>query len=169
RIEARGVKLNLQWQPLEEMIGAALGANKQLLHAHVVHVADMHDLPLVEFDAILMERVFGNLLENAAKYTPPGSTIAIDAQARGRDIEISVSDDGPGYSPGSEEAIFEKFTRGQKESPTSGVGLGLAVSKAIVEAHHGRMWAERPPSGGARFVFTLPLGTPPAVDLDAAE
>ena len=67
------------------------------------------------------------------------------------------------------EAIFEKFTHGQKESPTSGVGLGLAVSKAIVEAHHGRMWAERPPSGGARFVFTLPLGTPPAVDLDAAE
>ncbi len=169
RIESGAVKLNLQWQPLEEIIGAAIGANKQLLHAHVVRVADLQKLPLVEFDAMLLERVFSNLLENAAKYTPPGSVVSIDAQVRDRDIEISVSDNGPGFAAGSEEAIFEKFTRGEKESPTPGVGLGLAVSKAIVEAHHGRMWAERPASGGARFVFTLPRGEPPAVDLEAAE
>jgi two-component system sensor histidine kinase KdpD len=169
RIEAGAVKLNRQWQPLEEIIGAAIGANKQQLHAHVVRVADMRQLPLVEFDAMLLERVFSNLLENAAKYTPPGSTISIDAQVRDRDIEISVSDNGPGFPAGTEESIFEKFTRGEKESPTPGVGLGLAVSKAIVEAHRGRMWAERPAGGGARFVFTLPLGEPPPVDLAAAE
>jgi len=169
RIEAGGVKLNLQWQPLEEIIGAAIAANKSLLHAHVVRVGDMRQLPLVQFDAMLLERVFSNLLENAGKYTPPGSVISIDAQVRNSDIEVSVRDNGPGIPPGSEQAIFEKFTRGQKESPTPGVGLGLAVSKAIVEAHGGRMWAERLTAGGARFVFTLPLGNPPAVDLAAAE
>jgi len=118
---------------------------------------------------MLLERVFSNLLENAAKYTPPGSVITIDAQVRDHDIEIGVSDNGPGFAAGSEEAIFEKFTRGEKESPTPGVGLGLAVSKAIVEAHHGRIWAERPAGGGARFVFTLPRGEPPAVDFETAE
>jgi two-component system sensor histidine kinase KdpD len=169
RIEAGAVKLNLQWQPLEEIVGAAIAANKQVLHAHVVRVSDMQQLPLVAFDAMLLERVLSNLLENAAKYTPPGSVITIDAQVRDRDIEIGVSDNGPGFAAGSEEAIFEKFTRGEKESPTPGVGLGLAVSKAIVEAHHGRIWAERPAGGGARFVFTLPRGEPPVVDLETAE
>jgi two-component system sensor histidine kinase KdpD len=165
RIEAGGVKLNLQWQPLEEIIGAAIAANKSILQGHVVRVADLQGLPLVQFDAMLLERVFSNLLENAAKYTPPGSVVVIDAQVQDDRLEVSVSDNGPGIAPGSEEAIFEKFTRGVKESPTPGVGLGLAVAKAIVEAHRGRIWAERSPDGGARFVFTLPLGTPPAVDI----
>jgi two-component system sensor histidine kinase KdpD len=169
RIEAGGVKLNLQWQPLEEIIGAAIGANKQLLHAHIVRVSDLSRLPLVQFDAMLLERVFSNLLENAAKYTPPGSVISIDAQVKDGDIEVSVADNGPGIAPGSEETIFEKFTRGEKESPTPGVGLGLAVSKAIVETHRGRMWAEQVAGGGARFVFTLPRGEPPSLDLSALE
>jgi two-component system, OmpR family, sensor histidine kinase KdpD len=169
RIEAGGVKLNLQWQPLEEIVGAAIGANRQLLHAHVVRVGDLSRLPLVQFDAMLLERVLSNLLENAAKYTPPGSVISIDAQLKDGEIEVSVADNGPGIAPGSEETIFEKFTRGQKESPTPGVGLGLAVSKAIVEAHRGRMWAEPAAGGGARFVFTLPRSEPPSLDLSTLE
>jgi two-component system sensor histidine kinase KdpD len=169
RIEAGGIKLNFQWQPLEEIVGAAIAANKQLLRSHVVRVSDMHALPLVEFDAMLLERVFSNLLENAAKYTPPGTLISIDARLLDSDVEVSVSDNGPGFPRGSEEAIFEKFTRGEKESPTPGVGLGLAVSKAIIEAHRGKMWAERASDGGARFVFTLPRGNPPVIDLDGAE
>jgi two-component system sensor histidine kinase KdpD len=146
-----------------------IGANKQLLHAHVVRVGDLSRLPLVQFDAMLLERVFSNLLENAAKYTPPGSVISIDAQLKDGEIEVSVADNGPGIAPGSEETIFEKFTRGQKESPTPGVGLGLAVSKAIVEAHRGRMWAETAAGGGARFVFTLPRSEPPSLDLSTLE
>ena len=74
---------------------------------------------------------------------------------------MSVSDTGPGIPKGQEESIFEKFTRGSRESSTPGVGLGLAISRAIVEAHHGKISAENGPNGGARFTFTLPLGTPP--------
>jgi two-component system sensor histidine kinase KdpD len=169
RIEAGGVKLNLQWHPLEEIIGAAIAVNKSILQRHVVRVGDVHRLALVELDATLIERVLSNLLENAAKYTPPGSVISIDAVVAGDKVEVSVSDNGPGIPPGSEQAIFEKFTRGEKESPTPGVGLGLAVSKAIVEAHRGGIRAERSAAGGARLVFTLPLGEPPTVDLREAE
>ncbi|HQT25821.1 MAG TPA: ATP-binding protein, partial [Burkholderiales bacterium] len=71
---------------------------------------------------------------------------------------------GPGLVKGSEEAVFEKFTRGEKESATPGVGLGLAICKAVVEAHHGKIWAENLDAGGARFTFTLPLGNPPKID-----
>ncbi|MEO8630252.1 MAG: two-component system sensor histidine kinase KdpD [Betaproteobacteria bacterium] len=169
RIEAGSVRINKQWQTLEEIIGAAIEANKQTLHAHVIRVDDMHRLPLIEYDAMLLERVFSNLLENAVKYTPRGSTISIGAVVHDDAVEISVFDNGPGFAAGSEASIFDKFTRGATESATSGVGLGLAVSKAIVEAHGGRMWAERPDDGGARFVFTLPLGHPPNVDLTTEE
>jgi two-component system sensor histidine kinase KdpD len=105
--------------------------------------------------------VLVNLLENAAKYTPPGSRIGIGASIHGDEFRIVVTDDGPGLAPGSEETIFEKFTRGAVETTTPGVGLGLAISRAIVEAHRGRMWAERDASGGARFVISLPRGMPP--------
>ena len=85
---------------------------------------------------------------------------AVDGQAR-----LSVRDHGPGVPAGQEEAIFEKFTRGVAESATPGMGLGLTICRAIVEAHQGRIWVEQAAAGGAVFVFTLPLGTPPAVDL----
>ena len=120
--------------------------------------------------SVLIERVFANLLENAGKYTPAGSTIVIAARVAGPDLLVSVQDDGPGLPPGREEALFQKFTRGQSESATAGVGLGLAICRAIVEAHQGRLWAEpaQPTQAdaarrGARFCFTLPLRTPPAM------
>jgi two-component system sensor histidine kinase KdpD len=75
-----------------------------------------------------------------------------------------VEDNGPGLPLGEEEAIFRKFTRGQKESAIPGVGLGLAICKAIAEAHHGEIWAEPRDGVGARFVFTLPLGNPPSIE-----
>jgi two-component system, OmpR family, sensor histidine kinase KdpD len=74
-----------------------------------------------------------------------------------------VADDGPGIRAGLETAIFEKFTRGTRESSIAGVGLGLTIAKAIIEAHGGTMAAETPPGGGAALVFTLPLGTPPTL------
>jgi two-component system sensor histidine kinase KdpD len=80
-------------------------------------------------------------------------------------LEVSLADDGPGLPKGKEEALFEKFTRGGKESATPGVGLGLAISRAIVEAHHGTLVAESGRQKGARFIFTLPLGTPPQMPL----
>jgi two-component system sensor histidine kinase KdpD len=79
-------------------------------------------------------------------------------------MEIAVADDGPGLPSGLGERIFDKFTRGREESAVPGVGLGLAICRAIVEAHGGTIRAESPDAGGARFVFTLPLGTPPEIE-----
>lgn len=164
RLQAGEVKLNRQWQPLEEIVGAALGGASQLLSQHQLKIHLSPDLPLLEFDAVLMERVLFNILENAQKYTPAGSLIEISAEVKGEFIEIAIDDNGPGLPPNMEEEIFKKFTRGQKESTTPGVGLGLAICRAIIEAHRGRIWAEKSPLGGARFVFTLPLGIPPVTD-----
>jgi two-component system, OmpR family, sensor histidine kinase KdpD len=110
--------------------------------------------------------VLANLLENAVKYTPEGSEISIGAAATRESIEVWVADEGPGLPPGREELIFEKFERGRKESATPGVGLGLAICRAIVAAHGGAIRGETivPPRRGARFVFTLPRGEPPRID-----
>jgi two-component system, OmpR family, sensor histidine kinase KdpD len=166
RLQAGEVKLNRQWQPLEEVVGTTLALANPLLARHHVAIDLPTDLPLLEFDAVLMERVLFNILENARKYTPPGSDIRLSAAVRDDAVEIAVDDNGPGLPAGMEEKVFQKFTRGEKESATPGVGLGLAICRAIVEAHRGRIRAEKSPLGGARFVISLPLGTPPAVDED---
>jgi two-component system sensor histidine kinase KdpD len=169
RIQSGEVKLNLQWQPLEEVVGSALKSTQTTLANHHVEVGLDTRLPLIQFDAVLIERVLVNLLENAAKYTRAGSTVRLAAITSGKDLLVSVSDDGPGLPKGQEESIFEKFTRGARESATSGVGLGLAICRAIIEAHKGEIWAENQPAGGARFSFTLPLGTPPEMPQSVEE
>lgn len=169
RIESGEVKLRRRWQPVQEVVGSALRAAQAALAAHDVDVRVPADLPLVEFDATLIERVLYNLLENAAKYTPPGTRIAITAEVRAGDLLVSVRDQGPGIPKGQEEAIFEKFTRGARESATPGVGLGLAIGRAIVQAHGGTIRARNEPAGGACFEFTLPLGAPPEAPEELAE
>ena len=161
RIQSGEVKLNLQWQPFEEVVGSALRASRAQLIGHKVKTMLARDLPLVRFDSVLIERVLCNLVENASKYTPADSCIIISAAVQERFLRVEVSDDGPGLPHGKEEAIFEKFTRGERESAKPGVGLGLAICRAIVEAHGGTIHAERASIGGASFVFTLPLGAPP--------
>jgi two-component system sensor histidine kinase KdpD len=167
RIESGEVKLNLQWQPLEEVVGSALNATRGMLQRHVVEVHLPRDLPLVRIDALLIERVLVNLLENASKYTPPESTITLAAEVVADQLSVSVSDNGPGLPAGREEAVFQKFTRGERESATPGVGLGLSICRAIVESHQGKIVASHRPGGGARFTFTLPLGHPPAAAEEA--
>jgi two-component system sensor histidine kinase KdpD len=163
RIESGAVRLNLQWQSIEETVGSALRASRALLAGHRIATQLPAGLPLVRYDAVLVERVLGNLLENAAKYTPAGSTITLAGRIDDGKLEVTVADDGPGLPAGQEEAIFEKFTRGERESAKPGVGLGLAICRAIVEAHGGAISARRGDGGGAALVFTLPLGTPPAL------
>jgi len=163
RIQSGEVKFNLQWQALEEVVGSALRASAPQLRGHVLRTHLPAGLPLLRFDAVLIERVLCNLLENAAKYTPPGARIEIAAALRGACIDVMVCDDGPGLPQGREEAVFEKFTRGERESAKPGVGLGLAICRAIVDAHGGRIHAAPSPLGGAAFVMTLPLGSPPAM------
>ena len=131
-----------------------------------MHIDLPADLPLIEFDALLMERVFCNLLENAAKYTPVRSTITIAARQVGEWIEISVTDNGPGLPAGREELLFEKFARGQGESTILGVGLGLSIVRAIVEAHRGTVRAEHRATGGACITRRLPAGVPPVMPME---
>lgn len=166
RLQAGRIHLNRQWQPLEEVVGSAIRSLRPMLAEHRLKVDLPDDLPLVEVDSVLMQRVFCNLLENAVKYTPPGSGIWIGAFTSGSQMEIHVEDNGPGLPKGREEAIFRKFERGQQEGSTPGVGLGLAICRAIVEAHRGSILARPRPGGGACFVITLPLGNPPPVALD---
>ncbi|CAN5405994.1 DUF4118 domain-containing protein [soil metagenome] len=171
RLQSGVIRLKREWQLIEEVVGSALQSVGAVLAHHVVKTDLPATLPLVDIDAVLIERVLANLLENAAKYTPSGSTVTISAQVTNADLLVTVADDGPGLPAGREESLFEKFARGEKESAVSGVGLGLAICRAIVEAHGGRIWvepnAEAGASTGARFCFTLPLGTPPS--LPAAE
>ncbi|WP_353193210.1 sensor histidine kinase KdpD [Pandoraea pnomenusa] len=162
KLQAGGVQLNRQWQMLEEVVGTSLRACRRVLAGHEVTTRLPADLPLLRFDAVLLERLFSNLLENAAKYSPSGSHIEIAARVKGDEVEVSVSDDGPGLPAGMEGRIFEKFMRGEKESAKPGIGLGLAICRAIVEAHGGKIHATNVPEGhGARFTFTLPVETPP--------
>ena len=161
RIESGEVKLNLQWQHFAEVVGSALRSSRSLLIKHSVQTRLAQDLPLVRFDAMLIERVLCNLLENAAKYTPVGSCIVISAHVSDQTFVVSLSDNGPGLPAGREEAIFEKFVRGERASTAPGVGLGLAICRAIIEAHHGEIHGQTSPKGGATLVFTLPLDTPP--------
>jgi len=168
RFEIGAPQLNRQWQPLEEIVGAVLNRMQSGLEGRKVVVDLPEDLPLVLIDGVLIAQVLSNLLENALKYTPPGSPIEIEAWAAGDEITVSMLDRGPGIKPGDEERVFEKFHRGAPEGAVSGAGLGLTICRAIVEAHGGRIWAENRLVGGAMFCFTLPFGgTPPTVQHEA--
>lgn len=164
RLQAGAVVLNLQWQPLEEVVGGALAGLTSRLADHPVTVRLPQDLPLVEIDSLLIERVFVNLLENAVKYTPRGTPIEILAQSASGEMIVTVSDWGRGIPVGEEDRIFEKFHRVFREGNQGGAGLGLAICRSIVEAHGGRIWADNPPAGGAAFHFALPLTESPPIE-----
>jgi two-component system sensor histidine kinase KdpD len=144
-------------------VGAALRRCERVLAGRRRDVRVPPDLPLVEMDDVLIEQVLINLLDNAAKYTPPGSPISIVVSGDPHRITVEVADRGPGLPPGAEERIFEKFYR-TGTAPGRGAGLGLAIAKGIVNAHGGRIWAHNLPEGGAAFFFSLPVtGAPPPV------
>jgi two-component system, OmpR family, sensor histidine kinase KdpD len=172
RIESGSVKVNKQWQHIEEVIGTALSRLSRQLTAHPVKTSIAADMSLVPFDGILLEQVLMNLFDNAAKYSPPGSAIEVRAWIEPGKAIVQVADRGPGLAADEVEDIFGKFYRGRQATVTAsrGAGLGLAICQAIIQAHGGRIWAENRDAGGACFSFSLPLaGTPPAVLLDAPE
>ncbi|MBF0109129.1 MAG: DUF4118 domain-containing protein [Magnetococcales bacterium] len=163
RMRMGQVTLRWEWQTLEEIVGISMKQCSRLLEKHRLHFDLPDDLPLIEVDTGLMERVFNNLLENAARHTPSGSLVTIGAQVVAPFMEITIEDDGPGFPPGMENKLFEKFTRGRIEMPVTGFGLGLTIVRSIIEAHGGSVAAENRPEGGARFILRLPLGTPPVL------
>ena len=166
RLNAGEVKLRREWQPLEEVIGSSIKLLGKSLLEHPVRVHLAADLPLLEFDAVLIERVFCNLLENAAKYSGAGAPIEISARCLDAVVEVTVCDEGAGIPAGRATDIFGMFVRGARESAQPGVGLGLAICRAIVEAHGGTIAADNRPQRGACFVFTLPTGNPPVIEAE---
>lgn len=162
RLQAGNVALKLEWQPFEEVVGSGTRLLAHLLAGRPLSIRLPGDLPLVRFDAVLIERVVCNLLENAAKYSPAGSPIGLAARVQDGMLEVSVDNDGPGFPPDRIDEVFDPFVRGHDEAPIAGMGLGLAICKAIVQAHGGTIAAANRP-GGACVRFTLPLGTPPAM------
>lgn len=170
RVDSGALALHKEWMPLEEIVGVVLIRYADLLAQHPVESELPADLPLAPMDPVLIEQVLSNLLENAARHTEPGTRIVIRAWSQDDALCVAVEDNGRGLSPGEEESVFERFRRGDVAAPGSGIGLGLAICRGIVSAHGGRIWAERRPEGGARFVFALPLeGGLPADALVTAE
>lgn len=157
RLESGAIQPRLELCALDEIVGSVLHRLERRLSRHRVRVEIPDALPLLRIDARLIEQVLENLLDNAAKYTPPGTEIRISATAGRRQVEISVEDNGPGLPTADPQILFEKFQRGVPEGAVGGIGLGLAICRTIVTLHHGRVWAENRAPHGAAFRFTLPL------------
>lgn len=146
RFKSGKVRLKREWQPLEEVVGAALAARHRLLDGHCVQVDVPQDLPLVNIDAVLMERALCNLIENAAKFSPPAGTISVSARRADDGIAIEISDQGPGLDSAVAGAA----------APTGAHGLGLAIVRTIVEAHEGTVTLGNVSGGGAHVRISLP-------------
>lgn len=165
RIEAGELRLRRRWGAVDEIISTALSRAKSLTINHHVKIAAEKELPAVRVDANAVSEVVYTLVDNAAKYSPPGSSIAICAR-RGPDgmVTMAVEDEGKGIDRDMRERVFDKFFRATRDGDVathkpSGTGMGLAIAKGIVEAHEGKIWIEGGPnSKGTRVVFTLPIG-----------
>jgi two-component system sensor histidine kinase KdpD len=160
RFETGEVHLRRDWETVDDLVGTALARLAGPLIDRTVDVNIPADLPEVYVDAPLVTQVLVNLLENAGKHTPPGTRISVSADLDGASVDVAVEDSGPGLPPGDPERLFAKFQRGREESNTGGAGLGLAICRAVVNAHGGRIRASQRPGGGARFAFTLPTSEP---------
>lgn len=155
RIEAGALKPERQAVALDELIGEVVRRLSRLFTRCRVQVELPRDLPLVDGDYTQIEQVVSNLLENAARHSPPGSMVRVGGSVTGAagGVEVWVDDEGPGVAPFERERIFEPFRRGEVGGSS---GIGLAICKAIVEAHGGSIVVEGAPGGGARFRFSLP-------------
>ena len=167
RLETGAMKVTRDWASLSEIAGSALTRLAERMATHRVIVELPEDLPLMRVDAALIEQALGNLLENCAKHTPPGTIVRLRAERRANEILVSVEDYSGGIADADVERVFEKFTHGSIAD--TGMGLGLPICRAIVRLHGGRAWAERVPAGGTAFRFTLPLEAAPPVPTEAVE
>jgi two-component system, OmpR family, sensor histidine kinase KdpD len=143
----------------EAAVGSALSRLEAKLAGRSITTALPPGLSLVPVDPVLFEQVLVNLLENAAKYTPAGSPIAVEARAVDETLQLDVLDRGPGIPCGDLERIFEKFHRGS-HAGVGGVGLGLPICRGVLAAQAGTLTAFAREGGGAGFRVTIPLGTP---------
>ncbi|MES2985274.1 MAG: sensor histidine kinase KdpD [Pseudomonadota bacterium] len=170
RLEGGEVKLKLDYYFAPELIGSAIKQTATLLKHHYITTDIDPHLPAVWIDGLLIEQVLVNVLENAAKYTPAGSTVTVIAKSITPEwLEIAVEDNGPGIPQAQEQHIFDKFTTFAVQQNTYGAGLGLTICRAIMQVHGGTISARNREVGGARFSFTLPIAANPEPEQADAE
>jgi len=166
RLEGGTIRVQKEWHPLDEVVGAALRRAESGQGSMQVEVVLPEDLPLVPVDGALLEQLLINLLHNAQRHAPE-SPVTLRAWAARESIEIEVADRGPGISEDFRLRVFDKFFRVPGRTQDGGVGLGLAICDAIARAHGGRIWAEAREGSGACFRVSLPMeGRPPAMPED---
>jgi two-component system sensor histidine kinase KdpD len=156
KLQSGSVELNKEWQPIEEVLGSALRQAMDITMERGVTVKIQDNLPNLHIDAVLIERVLWNLIENACKYSPEASPIDITASQQGNYIDVAICDRGPGLPLGKEEDLFRLFQRGDSESSIPGAGLGLAIARNITDAHQGKLLANNREGGGSCFHLLLP-------------
>ncbi len=163
RIEAGAMRPLKEWEDLAALVDRVVNRLRPHLADHPIACTVDDNLPLVDLDAVQIEQVLTNLLENAGKYAPEGSPITVTVEAhtlddRSRRLHLTVQDRGPGIPPSERDRIFDKFYRlSGPGAGAAGTGMGLAIVKGLVEAHGGRVWVESAPDGGSRFVVELPM------------
>jgi two-component system sensor histidine kinase KdpD len=167
RLEAGGLTLERDWSAPADIVQAALARLRQRMATHRLIVDVPNDLPLIRVDAALIEQAISNLLENAVKHTPAGTVVSVKVQRRSGELLVSVEDFGGALLPGQVDRVFEKFWRARPEGGAGGVGLGLAICRAIVRLHGGRVWAESLPGGATAFRFVLPIDETPPMPVEA--
>jgi PAS domain S-box-containing protein len=157
RLQAGGISLNLTEVVFTVFIERLADKFRTQTDKHNIVVTFPPDFPVVVADEARLEQVLSNLLSNAIKYSPAGGEIRITGQVRPEHIIVCVQDEGPGIAPGDIPHIFDRFYRADSASRTTkGAGLGLYLTRAIVEAHNGRIWVDPRPEEGARICFSLP-------------
>ncbi len=156
RLESGGLVPQRDWHSLEEVVGAALAYAD--LQDHEVRLDLSPGLPLVSLDFVLIQQVLLNLLDNAVKFSPPGTPIELQVREQEKQIAITVADRGTGMPREELERVFDKFYRAPQHRNVPGTGLGLSICKGIIEAHGGTIHAENRQGGGICVMFTLPLG-----------
>ena len=164
RLQSGKVETNLAWQPIEEVVGAALQQIRNVTGDRAIELNIAPDLPPLKIDATLMERALWNLLENAVKYSPHNTPIELNIRRTGEMLEIVVCDRGTGLPENGAEALFGLFQRGRAESNVPGAGIGLAIVKSIADLHRGQLDAEARDGGGSCFRLTLPIDRPPKIN-----
>ena len=168
RLETGAITVERDWAALPEIAGSVLARLADKLARHRLVVEIPADLPLVRVDATLIDQALANLVENAARHTPDGTVVRVRVQHLRNELVISVEDLGMGIDDRDLERVFTKFHRGAAEGPGGGVGLGLAICRAIVRLHEGKAWVEKLAGGGIAFRFSLPVEEAPRPPLEPA-
>ncbi len=177
RLESGNVELRREWTTVEEVVGAGLSRHRDALAAHPFRVHIPSDLPMIRVDNAMLPQVIHNLIENALRYTAPGTPLGISAWTSETSAVVKVWDEGPGLADDESSKVFERFYRGRASrlagtdhgpSPSTGMGLGLTICEGVINAHAGRIWAEPNTPRGVAFLFSLPIDHPqPTIPVEA--